>query len=176
MSKNIPLWKIVDSEEDWKVILTEMHNNSNYCKCEKIYQQIADCYWWRGLYKNVQRHVRTCKEYQHRTFFKKEEELHSTYVSTVWEKVEVDIVHLPPFKGCHYLIIAQNDLLGWLEWCVLDNATVKAVTKFLYQNIFCCHSCSQRFIMNEGSENKREIEELLKQYKIKKMTVSVCYL
>ena len=30
--------------------------------------------------------------------------------------------------------------------------------------------------MNEGSENKREVEELLKQYEIWKMTVSVYHL
>ena len=53
-------------------------------------------------------------------------------MSTVWEKVEVDIVHLLFFKGCHYLVIAQNDLLGWLEWCMLDNAIAETVTKFLY--------------------------------------------
>ena len=44
MSKNIPLWKIIDSEENQKVILTEMHNNSDYCEYEKIYQWVANCY------------------------------------------------------------------------------------------------------------------------------------
>ena len=37
MSKNIPLWKIVDFEEDWKAILTEIYDNSDHCECEKTY-------------------------------------------------------------------------------------------------------------------------------------------
>ena len=36
-SKNISLWKVVNSEEDQKVILTEMHNNSDHYRCEETY-------------------------------------------------------------------------------------------------------------------------------------------
>ena len=50
------------------------------------------------------------------------------------------------------------------------------MTKFLYQNIFCYHSCSQKFIMNENLKNKKEIKELLKQYEIRKITVSAYHL
>ena len=56
---------------------------------------------------------------------------------------------------------------------MLNNVTVKTVAKFLYQNIFCCHSCLQRFVMNEDPENKREVKELLKQYEIRKITVLI---
>ena len=52
---------------------------------------------------------------------------------------------------------------------------MKVVTKFLYQDIFCCHDCLQKFIMNKGSENKKEVEELLKQYEVQKMTVLIYY-
>ena len=145
-----------------------MHDNSDHHRHERIYQWVTDHYWWRGLYKDVQGHVKTCEECQHRASFKEEEELHPIYVSTAWKKVGVDIVHLPPSEGCHYLVMAWDDLLGWLEWHVLDNVIVKVMVKFLYQNIFCCHSYLQRFIMNEGSENKKKVEELLKQYKFKR--------
>ena len=37
VNKNISLQKMIDSEEDWKTILTKMHNNNDYCKCEKTY-------------------------------------------------------------------------------------------------------------------------------------------
>ena len=115
MNKNIPLWRVVDSEGDWKTILTEMHDNSDHCEHEEIYWQIADCYWWKGLYKDVQGYVKTYEKCQHKAPFRKKEELHSIYVNTVWEKIEVDIIHLPPFKGCHYLVMAWDDLLGWLK-------------------------------------------------------------
>ena len=109
-----------------------MYDNSDYHRHEKTYQQITDCYWWEELYKDVQRYVKTCKEYQCRALFKKKEKLHPIYVNTAWEKVEVDIVHLPPSKDCHYLVMAWDDLSGWLEWCALSNATAEAMTKFLY--------------------------------------------
>ena len=150
-----------------------MHDNSGHCECERTYWWVADCYWWEGLYKDVWGYVRICEECQHRAPFREEEELHPIYVSTAWKKVGVDIVHLPPFKGCHYLVMVWDDLSGWLEWCVLDNVTVEAVVKFLYQDIFCCHDCPQRFVMDGGPENKREVEELLKQYEVRKVTVLV---
>ena len=84
MSKNISLQRVVDSEKDQKTILTEMHDNSNHCRCEKTYWWVADCYWWEGLYKDVWKHVKTCKECQCRASFREEEELHLIYVSTVW--------------------------------------------------------------------------------------------
>ena len=37
MNKNIPLQKIVNSEKNWKTILTEMHDNSDHCEHEKTY-------------------------------------------------------------------------------------------------------------------------------------------
>ena len=162
VSKNILLQRVINSKENQKMILTEIHDNSDHCRHEEIYWWVTDHYWWGGLYKDIQRYVKTCKKCQCRAPFKEEEELHPTYVSTVWEKVEVDVVHLPPSEGCHYLVMAWDDLSEWLKWHTLDNVTAETVIKFLYQNIFCCHSYLQRFIMNRDSENKREIEELLK--------------
>ena len=66
-----------------------------------------------------------------------------------------------------------DDLSEWLKWCAFGNVTAETVIKFLYQNIFCHYDCSQKFIMNKGSENKKKVEELLKQYKVWKITVSV---
>ena len=139
-----------------------MHNNSDHCEYKKTYWWVTDHYWWKRLYKDVQRHVNICKKYQHRVFFKKEEKLHSIYMSIIWKKVEVDVVHLPCSKRCQYLIMTWDDLSEWLEWCVLSNVTVKAVIKFLYQNIFCHHNCLQKFVINEGFKNKKEVEKLLK--------------
>ena len=44
INKNISLQRIVNSEKNQKTILTEMHDNSDYHRYKKIYQQIADCY------------------------------------------------------------------------------------------------------------------------------------
>ena len=43
-NKNIPLWKIVNSEENQKAILTEMHDNSDHHRYKEIYQQVTDHY------------------------------------------------------------------------------------------------------------------------------------
>ena len=96
-------------------------------------------------------------------------------MNTVWKKVEVNIVHLPSSEECYYLVMVWDDLSGWLEWYAFSNATAETVVKFLYQNNFCHHSYLQKFIMNEGPENKKEIEELLKQYEVRKVTVSAYY-
>ena len=114
-SKNIPLQRIINSKRNQKTILTEMHNNSGHHKHKGTYQQVINHYWWERLYKDVQGYVKTCKKCQCRVLFRKEEELHFIYISTVWKKVEVDIVHLPPSKDCHYLIMIQDDLSEWLK-------------------------------------------------------------
>ena len=48
----------------------------------------------------------------------------------MFEKVGLDIVYMPPCKGRNYLVVAREDLSGWVEARALTNANLAAVAKF----------------------------------------------
>ena len=66
----------------------------------------------------------------------------------------------------HYIIKTQDDLSEWPEARALIKANSVNVAKFIYEDIIICHTCLIRIVMDEGSENKNIIIELLKRYKI----------
>ena len=131
VSKNILLCWVVDLNDEKLQILRFLHEESVHRGREGTYCQVADCYWWGGLYQDVKWHVKSCVPCQLRAPKKEEEELHPMYVSIAWEKIEVDVVHMPPLHGYNYLVIARDDLFEWMEWRVITSVTAETVVKFL---------------------------------------------
>ncbi len=68
-----------------------------------------------------------------------------------------------------YIVLTRNDFLKWIKKRVLKAVTLKAITKFLWEDVICRHNCLKRFIMNEELKNKEIVETLIEKYKIKQM-------
>jgi hypothetical protein len=49
----------------------------------------------------------------------------------MFQKIGLDVVHMPPCNRKHYLVIARDDLSGWAESRALANATSAAVARFI---------------------------------------------
>ena len=98
-SKNIPLRRVVDDVDTQTSILQELHDECGHRGREGTYRKVADRYWWPKLFKDVQAFVKSCEQCQRRASGREEEALHPTWVSVLWEKVAIDIVHMPPAEG-----------------------------------------------------------------------------
>ena len=90
----------------------------------------------------------------------------------MWDKVGVDVVHMPPSEGKHYLVLARDDFSGWVEGRALRTNTAEAVAKFIHEDILCRHGCIGRLVMDGGPENKGLVKVLAEKYKIKRIVVS----
>ena len=84
-------------------------------------------------------YVQSCEQCQKQSKVTEEEALHPTWVSVMWTKVAVDIVHMLPCQGKQYLVAAQEDLSGWVEVCALGKANSTNVAKFLWEDVICRH-------------------------------------
>jgi hypothetical protein len=93
-------------------------------------------------------------------------------MTLLWEKVEVNIVHMSSNKEKHYLIVARDDFSEWAEARVLSEAKAWRMTKFLWEDVICRHDCFEKLTVNDDSENKEVFEKLVKRYRIKKMITS----
>ena len=79
-------------------------------------------------------------------------------------------------KTMKAMMIARNDLTEWMKIRALFNLKIDMIVKFIWQDIINRHECFDVAILNEDSENKKIIKQLLQRYWIKVKIVSSYYL
>jgi len=171
-SKNMPLRRVVDSEVDRFKILKAAHEESGHRGREGTYRRVADRYWWEDIMDRVGKYVRGCEECQKRDGRRLEEALHPTWVSIMWQKVCLDIVYMPNVGGYKYLVLARDDLSGWVEGRPLREKTAPAVARFLWEDIICRFGLYGRMVVDGGTENKAMVKRLTERYGIRRIEIS----
>jgi hypothetical protein len=164
--------QVIDDFEERQRILKQLHNESDYRDKKDIYKKIINRYYWDDLYDDVQKYIKICSQYQMRNSIKKEKTLHFIWMTFLWKKIELNIVHMSSNKKKHYLIVARDDFFEWAEKSFLFEAKTWRMTKFLWKNVICKHDCFEKLIVNDESENKKILDELMQRYQIKKMITS----
>ena len=106
------------------------------------------------MYRNAEVYVKSCDECQKRINIRVVEELHPNLTSTMWHRVLVDVGHMPKGMGERkYLVVAQEDVSGWLEARAIRKANAQTVANFLKEDLFARHGCATSIIIDGGSEN-----------------------
>ena len=170
-SKNVPLRRVVDATADRQLILKSLHEESGHRGQEGTYRRVADRYWWKDLYKDAVKHVQTCEECQKRDPGRKEEALHPTWVSSMWKKAAIDLVHLPKCQGYSYLAVLREDLSGWVEAKPLRNKEAKTVATFLWE-VICRFGIFGQLTVDGGGEFQDVVSLLTRKYGIHRVQVS----
>ncbi len=171
-SKNVFMKRVINDVEERQRILKQFHDENDHRDKENIYRRIIDRYWWDNLYDDFQKYVRTCSQCQMRDSIREEEALHFIWMTFLWKKVEVNIVHMSSNKEKHYLIVVRDDFFEWAETRALFETKAWRMTKFLWKNVICRHDCFEKLTINDDSENKKILEKFVKRYRIKKMITS----
>lgn len=171
-SKNVPLRRVIDSQTDKDKILQQLRGEGGHRGREGTYRRVADRYWWDNLYADVKAYVKSCLECQKRDPTRAEEALHPTYVSLLFHKIGLDVVHMPPSIGFHFFVLARCDLSGWVEGRALRKANSMAVAKFMWEDIICRHGCFGKLVVDGGPENLGFAEALARRYGIKRIVTS----
>ncbi len=171
-SKNVFMKRVIDNFEKRQRILKHLHDESDHRDKKNTYKRIIDRYWWNDLYDDVQRYVKTCSQCQLRNSIREEEAFHFIWVTLLWEKIEMNIVHMSSHKEKHYLIVARDDFFDWTKTRALLEARTWRVTKFFWEDVICKHDYFEKLTVNDESENKEILDELVQRYRIKKMITS----
>jgi hypothetical protein len=107
-----------------------------------------------------------------RNSIKEEKAFHFIWMTLLWKKIEMNIVHMSLNKEKHYLIVIRDDFFDWAETRALFKAKTWRMTKFLWKNVICRHDCFEKLIVNDEFENKEILDEFVQRYRIKKMITS----
>jgi len=160
---------VIDSDVRKAEILKELHEEFGYKGRESTYRQVANRYYWDKCYKDVWEFVASCDRCQLRDPRRLEEALCPTWSSTLFEKIGLDVIYMPPCKGKNYLVVARDDLSGWVEARALSSANLAAIADFLWEDVVCRHGCFRRLVVNGGPENKGWVKAFTKKYGIKRV-------
>ena len=132
-------------------------------------------YWWQNLYRNCEKYFVNCESCQLRAFNREKKAFHFIWISSLFQKINIDCVHLSQSRLMKALVVIRNDLTEWMKTRVLFNLKTKTVAKFLWKNIICRFECFESIVMNENFENKIVTEELLNRYRIQIKLTSTYY-
>ena len=120
--------KVICHENDKKAILKALHEESGHRGRDGTATKILKRYWWRNVYRDTKEHVQSCDECQRRLNVRVEEVLHPNLTSTMWNRVCVDVVHMPKgVGGSKYLVVAREDVSGWPEARAIRKANSQTV-------------------------------------------------
>ena len=171
--KTKSLQRVIDRQKNRDRILQKLHDESEHKDKEETYRKIIERYWWKSVWKNVCAYVKFCEKCQLRTSRREKKTLHLTWTAAIWEKIEVNVIHMLLSDEKRYIVLAWNDLSEWVKRRALKSADAKFVARFLYENVICRHDCMKKLMMNEEFENKDVIEVLIERYKIWRVVVLI---
>ena len=174
-NKNVSFKWVVDEIENQQKILKQLHDESEHKNWKNIYRCVTDKYWWRNLYKDCKRYVVNCDVCQRKKFNRKKETLHFTWVLASFKKIDIDCVHMSASKIMKMMMIVRNNLIEWMKTRALFNLKVNTIVKFIWQNVINRYECFNIAILNEDSENKKIIKQLLQRYRVKIKIISFYY-
>src|SRR5947207_3196656 len=114
--------RVVDKKEERDGILKALHEKSGHRGNNGTWKKVSGRYWWDGLYEDCKKHVKECPECEFRDSKRYREELYPTFGAVFWEKVGIDIVHMPMNQGKKSIVGARDDLSEWPEARALAKA------------------------------------------------------
>lgn len=164
--------KVICDVTKQQEVIKSLHDDSGHRGREGTHQRVRDRYFWEGLYNDVRKYCESCEECQKRQGLRQYEELTPTFTDHCWEKIGVDIVHMPKDRNKNYLVLARSDLSGWVEGRALSSATSELVAQFLYEDIICRHGLFRKMVVDGGPENKDMTEALANRYNIRRVVTS----
>ncbi|EIN03354.1 hypothetical protein PUNSTDRAFT_18035, partial [Punctularia strigosozonata HHB-11173 SS5] len=111
-------------------ILWEAHESLGHRGVEAVFQAIKLRFYWPGLYQDVQHHVQSCHQCQIRSTKKVEVPLAIRVPTTIFTRVYLDIMFMPPAQGYKFIVAARDDLTQAAEGRALRRADASSIRKF----------------------------------------------
>lgn len=166
---------VVDSVLERKKIFEELHRKVGHKGRDETYRRVHKLYFWKGLYKDVQKWVQACPECQKWDPRRFEEPAQHTQPSALpWARWSLDIQYLPSQRNKRriYCVEARDDLTGYPEACLSGDRTAAKVFDFIYENILSRWGWPLLVTIDGGSEFKGEVKEGLEAMRIKRVNIS----
>ena len=153
-------------------ILTQAHENLGHKGEHAVFELIKIRFYWPHMRTDVHHHVASCHECQVRSTRRMEVPVTISTPATLFQKVYIDVMFMPPSGGYHLIVAAKDDLTGITEVRPLRNATSDTLAKFFREAIYYRYGAVGQVITDNGSEVAGAFELLIKRLGIPHVRIS----
>ena len=149
-----------------------MHNHpiGGHFGKDATYNRINTRFWWKGMYRDIEKHIKTCDSCQRRENKGGSGYLNPIEVGRPFERIGIDFVGpLERTKnGNKYILVATDYLTKWPEAKAMREATAENVVKFIYKRIICRHGCPKIILSDRGTHFRNKVVDgLCEKFRIK---------
>ncbi len=96
-------------------VIRELHDETGHRGRHVTSDTASRRYRWRGMSGDCIEFVKPCEECQRRANMPCEGPMKPTWSTTVWERVNLDVVYMPKSRGYMGIVFVRDDLSGWVE-------------------------------------------------------------
>ena len=153
-------------------ILQQSHEKLGHKGIQAVFDLLRCRFYWPHMRADIQHHIRSCHECQIRSLKRFENPLSVSIPLALFQKIYVDIMHMPEAKGFKYIVAARDDLSGVCEARALRHATAKELAKFFSEQILYRYGAPSKVITDNGPETKEAFKKLLERHGIPHISIT----
>src|SRR5947199_5571569 len=174
--KNGKILRILKEDEtDAILFMTHNHETGGHFGVDATYNEIADRYYWKGMYDNIKKYIKSCDTCQKRGQKGGKSYLNPIEVGEPFERIRIDFVG--PLEGTKkrnkYILIVTDYLTKWPEAIAMKEATAENVVEFIYKGIICTHGCPKVILSDRGTHFRNKlVDGLCEKFEIKHKLLS----
>jgi hypothetical protein len=174
------LWKRQQSGYNQKVIpypdrlelIIQAHDKLGHKGREAVARLLTDRFWWPTLFDDVKNYLKTCHECQLRTVDKVHIPPTITIPATLFSKVHIDTMHMPPSHGKRYLVQARDSLTAYVEWRALVSETGHNLANFILEELLTRWGTVQEIVTDNGAPYLAALDYLADRFSITHIRIS----
>ena len=166
-----PLLVILDIKKRL-AILTQAHEKLGHKGELAVFNLVQLRFFWPHLRPDIHHHIASCHDCQIRSTKKMEISPTISTPQGLFEKVFIDVMHMPPSGGFQFIVAAKDDLTGVTEVRALRSNNSQALSKFFWEQIYCRYGAVGQVVTDNGPEVKGAFEILLRRMNIPQVRIT----
>ena len=164
--------KIVPNRRSRKDIVEGAHDDLGHKSFYSTYALIQVRFWWPRMRADIQWFTVTCHRCQER-------QLQNILIpptvaapASLFAKVSVDSMHMPPSGGFKYIVQGRCSLVGWPEFRMLRKETGLTLGDWIFEDLICRWGLLVELVSDNGPPFVKALEYLAKKYHIYHIRIS----
>ena len=171
-NNNKPPLLVITDRDHKQSILLHAHEKLGHRGIFAVHQVLQTRFFWPNMRNDINHHVKSCHECQICSLKHFEVPLTISAPTTLFSKIYVDIMHMPPVQGYKYIVAAKDDLSGTSEACPLRQATSQNLAKFFWEHIYCQYGAPLLVVTDNRAEVKGAFDQLLTRMNIPQVQIT----
>ena len=163
--------KIILDADTRLAILNEAHSLGHRGE-EATFRTIQHRFAWPFYRSDVRHFVQSCHECQIRTVKRSDLPLRISTPSLIFQRLYLDVMHMPKAKNYRYIVAARDDLTGALAARAIQRVNALTIATFFEEEILTRFGHVLEVITDNGSETKAAFQNLLSRYNVRQIRIS----